>query len=107
MEESKFEKVVTEVARVRRTFGLDVRPLEKWDQLESATYFSEQSLRNMITILEYQARSKTIKADEPSRAELAEHFIADRDALKPFFDFTGDPTKEILETYCRTSTKGN
>ena len=35
--------------------------------------------------------------DEASRAKLAEEFIAKRDALRPFLDFTGDPTKD---PYC-------
>src|ERR1700722_10897036 len=99
-DESKFREVVTEAARVRRTLGLDVHPLKHWDNLEGATYFSKQSLRNMIVILEYQARSRTLGNDEASRAKLAEEFIANRDALKPFFDFAGDPTKENLDPYC-------
>ena len=105
--EEKFKEVVAEAGRVRKTLGLDVHSLKNWDQLEGATYFSKQSLRNMIVILEYQALSRTIGSDEVSRTKLAEDFIANRDALKPYFDFTGDPTKEILEPYCRTSTEGH
>jgi hypothetical protein len=104
-EEGNYSAVVAEVARVRRTFGLEVHPLKTWDQLEEVTYFSKQSLKNMITILEFEARVKVIAPDDIARTTLAESFISNRDALKPFFGITGDPTREIVEPYCKSLAK--
>jgi phosphopantetheinyl transferase (holo-ACP synthase) len=97
--ERAYKKVIVEVARVRKTFGLTVAPLKNWDKAEANTYFSQQSLRNMLANLEYGAKAQL--ADTPEAKEaLAKAFAADRDALKPFYKFTGDFDADILDEWC-------
>jgi hypothetical protein len=102
-EEGKFKQVLVEVTRVRKTFSLEVRPLASWDKLEEATYFSKQSLRNLISTMDYRAQAK-LPTTTTARVILADDFIAKRDALKPFFKMTGDPTREMLKPYCQNSS---
>jgi hypothetical protein len=99
-EEADFERAIAEAVRVRGTFGLEIHPLTTWDKLEEATYFSKQALRNMIAIIEYRSQAK-LSLDSSARTKLAEDFIPNRDALKPFFKTTGDPTADILRPYCQ------
>jgi len=102
--EDAFGDALKEVARVREKFGLEVRPLAHWDQLEQATCYSKQALRNMISVIEYRARAKLDVNDPEAKIRLAEAFILDRDSLKPFFGVTGDPTISIIQPYCQLTS---
>jgi hypothetical protein len=100
--EGDFSTASTEIAKVREQYGLVVKPLEHWDKAEEATYFSSQSLKNMIAIVDLRIRAKALGNDPKSFSEIGKEFIGERDALKPFFKLAGDPTPEIVPPFCRS-----
>ncbi len=98
--EGQYEKVLSMADEIKRTYGLTVKPLASWDDLEEKTYYSKQSLKNIIALIVYRAHAQLDTDDSAAQISLAKSFIADRDALRPFLDTYGDPTTEILGPYC-------
>ena len=98
--EGNYERVVSEVERVRKTFGLSVRPLTSWDDQEQLTYYSRQSLRNLIALIDYRAQNRMDADDSDLQIKLAKDFIAARPAFLPFLKEDNDPTAEIIRPVC-------
>jgi len=99
--EEQYAKALQEIDRVRSSFGLELVPLHTWDKAEDATYFSPQTLRNMILILEYRAKAAVYAHDQLSVTNNAKDFLLHRYELSPHFEMTGgDPTRFILKPAC-------
>jgi hypothetical protein len=98
--EEKFATVVKEAGRIRDEFGLTVVPLKAWDTAEGNTYFSPQTLRNMIAALEYTAKGSLAPSSGPERSSLIQAFLKDQAAFAPTISFTGDPAEAILSPAC-------
>ena len=98
--EKQYDQVLTEVARIRKEFGLKVVPLTSWDRAQANTYFSPQALRNMIVALEYGAKGNLVPPSGPERGELVKSYLADEPALAPTMLFTHSAARAVLTSVC-------
>jgi len=99
-QEGSYQKLMQEAMSLRGQFPMEVAA-HRWDDYERHTYFTEQSLKNMIAILEFRARAQLAKGDAKRGKILLEEFIKLRPLLVPAFESSGgDPTAEIRAPYC-------
>jgi hypothetical protein len=103
--EEKFEAVLKEAERIRGEFGLNVVPLKHWDAADQNTYFSPQTLRNMIAAFEYSAKGHLTAESGPERTALVKAYLVDQPALAPTMTFTGNPGDSVLAPVCSTQAK--
>ncbi len=99
--EEKYATILKEVERIRNEFGLDVAPLKKWDDADDATYYSVQTLRNMIATFEFAAKGHLLSNSGPERQQLVASYLKDEPALVPTFAFSVNPGKAVLGPVCR------
>lgn len=103
--DEQYETVIQEAERIRKDFGLTVQPLKVWDAADANTYFSPQTLRNMISALEYDAKGHVMPKSGSQRDALVKEYLIDEAALRPTMEFTGNPGESVLGPICTSRTK--
>ncbi|NHZ91031.1 hypothetical protein F2P45_18695 [Massilia sp. CCM 8733] len=99
-EEGSDQKLIDEVLALQGQFNMAVAS-RTWDEAESHTYFSVQSLKNMITIYAFKAQARLAKGNGQAGKALLANYMKARKAFIPMFGVTGgDPTGEIRAPYC-------
>jgi len=101
-EEEQLDALLDQVNRIRSTFGIRVTQLSYWDDADEATYFSTASLRDMLRLLELNMAAVRELSAPPAQQRaagerLAGMFVAERQALSPFFKVVRDPSDHILQ----------
>jgi hypothetical protein len=66
------------------------------DDAEEATYFSEQTIINMLALFRFQAESKKGPHDFQSGYKVLIDFLQKRNALKSVMKMAGDPTEQLF-----------
>jgi hypothetical protein len=95
-----FEVLLREVARIRREFGLKISPLTNWNEAEEGTYFSPQTLRNMIVALEYSAKGNLTSPVGPERDALVKAYLVDAPVFTATLLYSGNPGISVLGPSC-------
>jgi hypothetical protein len=98
--EGQWGQISIETARVRKEFGLSIVPLTSWDRAQQATYFSSQTLRNIISAWEYGAKGNLTPQSGPERDALVKAYLADEPALAPTMIFHHSAAREVLKPVC-------
>jgi len=104
--EGDFATILEEVSSLRRSFDLSVVPLQSWDKAQNKTYFSPQTLKNMIVAFEYSAKGNTTAESGPDREALVKAYLVDAKAFTPTMKFTGNPGKWVLGPVCDKLASG-
>lgn len=98
--EGSYQKLIDEIAVLKGQFNMAVAP-RRWDEAETHSYFSAQSLKNMIAMLEFKAGAKLIMGNTEAGKVLLTNFLETRKALMPIFKHVdGDPTSQVRAPYC-------
>ncbi len=88
--------IKTCVAEARTRSGINTVKTVETDRAEEVTYFSKQSLINMLTTIEFGARAKEAIKDVKSAIDLAADYLDARPSLEAHFSICGEPTEDVL-----------
>ncbi len=98
LNEGKAEEIIACVADARKRSNPWRPRVVESDRAEEFTYYSEQSLINMLSSVEYSALAGRKMADANASLDLICRFLDDLPALEPHFETTSDPTEAVLGT---------
>jgi len=97
-----YESALTVISDLRKEYPIVVRQVV-WDEMEAATYFSADTLRNMIASLEYMAKVRLPGQSKAAMAQVVDAYIKDRLHLDPLGNFALNPDATMFRGYCGSS----
>ena len=94
--EDKAQDVITCVDSARSRGSIAQVVSVPNDRVEDATYFSRESLGNMLLCLDYAARAHTFRGPIRERLTLVADFLRDSSFLAGHYKFSIDPAQDVL-----------
>jgi|SRR5919108_2473979 hypothetical protein len=95
LKEQNFAEAHSRVQELRRTYNLTVAP-SILDTGDEHTYFSKQTLHNLILLQGYSAQAQLKPEDFVSGSHILENFLKDRPSFASVFVFQEDPSEKMF-----------
>lgn len=97
-----YDKALAEITELRKEYPITVQPVV-WDELQEHTYFSSDTLRNMIASVEYMAKVRRPGQSKAAMDRIVDAYMKDRSYLDPLGDFAMNPDATMFRGYCRSN----
>lgn len=97
-----YDNALAVIADLRKEYPITVQPVV-WDELQQATYFSANTLRNMIASVEYMAKVRQPGQPKAAMAQVVDAYMKDRSHLDPLGNFALNPDATMFRGYCGSS----
>lgn len=94
-----YDNALAVIADLRREYSITVQPVV-WDEMEEATYFSADTLRNMIASVEYMAKVRRPGQSKAAMAQVVDAYMKDRSNLDPLGTLALNPDATMFRGYC-------
>lgn len=95
----EYESALTAISELRKEYPIVVRQVV-WDEMQEHTYFSADTLRNMIASVEYLARVRLPGQTKAAMAQVVDAYMKDRSNLDPLGSFALNPDATMFRGYC-------
>jgi hypothetical protein len=92
------ESIERYISQARQRNGITNIAVPNLDEAELFSYFTRQSLVNLLALYQYLDRAQPPPADAAEALGLVAEFLDDTPALRPYFPLATDPTPAVLAT---------
>ncbi len=108
VQEGKFQQSLDEIEKYQsKNFNRIKYKYRRLDDMEAEyTYFSNQTLNNIIGIQEYSSKLEVYKADEEKLVDTISSYMVDRNAFLPIYEIFGNSLDiEMIKNLDKLSSK--
>ena len=95
-----YEAVVEIVSQLRKEYDISVKQIV-WDELQERTYFSSDTLRNMIVSIEYLSKVRIPGISKKTMENVVASYMNDRNFLMPLGNFSLNPDSGMFKGFCK------
>lgn len=97
-----YDSALSVIANLRKEYPITVKPLT-WDEVQEHTYFSADTLRNMIASVEYLSKVRLPGQSKAAMAQVVDAYMTDRSNLHPLGVYAMNPDATMFRGYCGSS----
>lgn len=97
-----YDSALSVISDLRKEYPITVQPVV-WDELQERTYFTADTLRNMIASVEYMAKVRLPGQSKAAMAQVVDAYMKDRSHLDPLGNFALNPDATMFRGYCGSS----